>query len=554
MNGKSPSMHRELDLADIQGNIVRPYGRFGFPVTRHLFFNIADPGAGRRFVEQVRHVVTTSVRWGAIDGEADPNAPPRPEVCVNIGFTFYGLYALALPTRTLRAFPEEFIDGMAKRWSILGDPDPSDPAKPDRRDEIWRDADSLSHHAVHAWVSLNAKTNADGTPAAALEERTHWLMGLTSEGGVTLLEGHAGPNRAFQDSSAIMARDGDAMLPTAKEHFGFTDGISDPAFAGQYVPAMEPVEAVGGGKIKPAGKGWGSIATGEFILGHASEAQEYPPSAAPWSFTRNGTFMAYRKLHQNVGSFLAYADAQAELFRGLGGADTPEAARETVMAKMVGRWRSGIPLAAAATYAEAQAMAAQWTDVPGLQRKGPNRTPAESKRLADFEAMLTDFRYAGDEHGATCPVAAHIRRVNPRDALDPTSGTDGAVTDSALTNRRRIMRRGAPYGDNAAKDDGSEHGVIFMAICSSLFRQFEFVQQQWVQYGASFNVGNDTDPLCGLRRPGAKFVIPGDPATGKAPFICADIPQFVEARGGDYFFLPSLTALRQIAEGSVDPT
>jgi hypothetical protein len=93
-----------------------------------------------------------------------------------------------------------------------------------------------------------------------------------------------------------------------------------------------------------------------------------------------------------------------------------------------------------------------------------------------------------------------------------------------------------------------------MALCASLFNQFEFVQQQWVHYGASFNAGNDTDPLVGLRRPGAKFVIPADPAQDHPPFICANMPQFVETRGGEYFFLPSLTALREIAQGSVDPT
>jgi hypothetical protein len=38
------------------------------------------------------------------------------------------------------------------------------------------------------------------------------------------------------------------------------------------------------------------------------------------------------------------------------------------------------------------------------------------------------------------------------------------------------------------------------------------------------------------------------------PFICANPPNFVETRGGEYFFVPSLTALRQIAQGSVDPT
>jgi deferrochelatase/peroxidase EfeB len=126
--------------------------------------------------------------------------------------------------------------------------------------------------------------------------------------------------------------------------------------------------------------------------------------------------------------------------------------------------------------------------------------------------------------------------------------------DSALTNRRRIMRRGLPYGESSQPDDTSEHGVIFMAFCASLFRQFEFIQQQWVQYGSSFNVGNDTDPLVGLRRPGAKFVIAVDTKADGVPFVCANLPQFVETRGGDYFFVPSLTALREIAKGSVDPT
>jgi hypothetical protein len=75
-----------------------------------------------------------------------------------------------------------------------------------------------------------------------------------------------------------------------------------------------------------------------------------------------------------------------------------------------------------------------------------------------------------------------------------------------------------------------------------------------MQYGGSFNAGNDTDPLIGRRQPGAKFAIPADPAGSRPPFICAELPSFVETRGGEYFFLPSLTALRELAMGSVDPT
>src|SRR5260221_11793576 len=92
-----------------------------------------------------------------------------------------------------------------------------------------------------------------------------------------------------------------------------------------------------------------------------------------------------------------------------------------------------------------------------------------------------------------------------------------------------------------------------MAIWASLFRQFEFVQQQWMNYGLDFNVGNDTCPVIGVRGGDAKFVIAADPTSDNPPFICANIPQFVTARGGEYFFLPSLTALQLLAMGTVDP-
>jgi Dyp-type peroxidase family len=551
-------MRRELDLADIQGNIVRPYGRFGFPVTRHFFFNIDvdKAAAGRKFVDQVRQVVTTAERWGAIDGSApDPNAPPRPLVAVNIGFSYQGFQALDLPTRTISLLPEEFIDGMAKRASILGDVGKS---APDQWDPIWAEAakpDAPHEKQIHIWVSLNAQINEDGTPVAELVQRTLWLKDAAAQSnGVTLLSGHLGPNPEFQDSSARMERLPDGRItPTAKEHFDFTDGIADPTFAGQYEPKEEADAVIGSGKISRIDGSWKPLATGEFILGHASEAQELPPMAQPWSLMRNGTFMAYRKLHQNIAGFNAYVAMQAALLVKLGGAKNSEAANATIRAKMVGRWPSGIPTAIAPSFDDAQRIAAQWADIPALYLKSGRRSESENAQIVAYERMLTDFRYKDDGDGAKCPVAAHIRRTNPRDALDPLFNTQGRTPDSTLTNRRRVLRRGLPYGEHTLDDTG-EHGVAFMALCASLFNQFEFVQQQWVQYGSSFSVGNDTDPIVGLRRAHAKYVIPADPKGTGQPFICADLPLFVETRGGEYFFLPSLTALREIAQGSVDPT
>src|SRR6201999_3635194 len=142
-----------------------------------------------------------------------------------------------------------------------------------------------------------------------------------------------------------------------------------------------------------------------------------------------------------------------------------------------------------------------------------------------------------------------------RDMLDPAINNPkpGTWNGSVLNNRRRILRRGLPYGAvDLPPSDAGEHGIIFLAVCSSLFRQFEFVQQQWMQYGLDFNAGNDTCPLVGNHGEAAKFVIPGK--KGEAPFILDRLPQFVETRGGDYFFMPSLTALRMMGQGLVDPT
>jgi Dyp-type peroxidase family len=551
-----PLQKRGLDLADIQGNIIRPYGRFGFPFIRHLFFNIGKAKAGRYFIGEVRKAVTTAERWAEVDGDQTGRLPPRPVVAVNVGLSFRGLLALELPTRTLQLLPHEFIDGMAERCSILGDIGPSAPS---RWDPIWVAAQSKDSKKdqIHVWISLTAQAKSDGTPVDALETQTSWLRTIAqNSGGVTLLSGHKGPNLDYQDSAALMAEIAPGKkVPTAKEHFGYTDGIGDPVFAGQYEPDREKSDVIGSGKIKVNDDKWMPLATGEFILGHFNEAQELPPSAPPWSFMRSGTFMAYRKLHQNVASFAAYATQQASLYRQVIGADSDEAAKETVLAKMAGRWSNGLPLITVPTYQEFKQRSAEFARIPPIQlKKSSERTEEEEKQLADYEKFLVDFRYSDDPTGARCPVSAHIRRANPRDALDPERAVKGAMLDTSLSNRRRILRRGLPYGIKS-KDDDNEHGVAFMAMCASLFNQFEFIQQQWMHYGSSFGAGNDTDPIVGMRpRKNAKFVIPSDPNGTTSPFICANMPLFVETRGGEYFFIASLTALRQIAEGSVDPT
>ncbi|MDB5720439.1 MAG: hypothetical protein JWP15_1057 [Alphaproteobacteria bacterium] len=552
-------MRAELDLADIQGGILRAYGRQGFPKARYFFLNVRDPAKGRRFVEAVRPRITTAARWknpdrgeplmrtrnprvkDVVRAEGVPDYPGevqllKPKVAINIAFTFYGLVALQISTRTLRGMPDEFIDGMEQRAAILGDD-----LYLDRRDAVWRN--SRGETRVHLLVSMNAEMNPDGTPIPELDEETAWLRGLCdqSEGGIVLLDGTGPEGAKWQEMSAILSEEGGRKWPTNKEHFGLSDGFGDPVFEGQLSGEAERLRMVGGGKLLPD-QSWAPLATGEFLLGHADEAQEIPGAAMPIEFSRNGTFMAYRKLHEDVGAFDAYIKEQGARYARMFGIADPAEAEEIVKAKLVGRWSDGVPLMAAPTFA-------QWT---AFKAELAAAHAADDKpKLAQIALRFTDFTYRTDPAGTTCPVTSHLRRANPRDMLDPHFGDLASSDGSALINRRRILRRGLPYGGTNAAD--GDHGIIFLAICSSLFRQFEFVQQQWMQYGLDFNAGSDTCPIVGNHDPEAKLVIAADSAGGR-PFICDRMPQLVEPRGGDYFFIPSMTALRMIGMGIVDPT
>ena len=540
-----------LDLADIQGNILFAYGKQGFPVGRLLLFNVSDAARGRDFVEAVRPMVTTALRWPSKVNPhhaASTTTVAKPAVALNIAFTFWGLVALKVSTRSLRGMPDEFIDGMYARAHILGDDVPTNCI--DDWDPVWKLPRDGPAHRPHIMIALNAQITRTGAAVPELDAITEQLRQLCANSGrgVTLISGHRGAEPDYQALSAIMTTAADGTVrPQPTEHFGFADGISDPVFVGQYPHTKEAVAVVGNGKIMPD-QSWQPLATGEFLLGHPDEAQEIAGLPMPLDFSRNGTFMACRKLHQNVVAFRRYLERTALDFAAIMEI-SPEEARDTLTAKMSGRWPDGVPLIAAGSFAEWQAF---------RQRRADAARANDQATLAAMDRALSEFMYRGDPAGARCPAAAHTRRVNPRDMLDPrfSSPDPKQWNGSVLNNRRRILRRGLPYGSVApdAADDSGEHGIVMLVVCASLFRQFEFVTQQWLQYGLDSSVGNDTCPMLGNHGSEAKFVIPADPAGGKPPFICDRLPQFVQTRGGDYFFVPSMTALRMIGTGIIDPT
>jgi Dyp-type peroxidase family len=524
-----------LDLHDIQGNIVKAYGRYGFPKGRFIFFGVLDATLGRRFVSALAPTITNSAPWrerGTKSGSA-----PIPECTTNIAFTYHGLRDLGVPRASLQSFPDEFAMGMRARRDILGDEGAS---APERWDPIWRQEEH-----VHVMVALN------GRDEDCLERRYQQVLELmrSCQGGVTLLAGHRGPggreDLEYQAASALFDEKG---VPTPKEHFGYTDGIGDAFFKGT---GAHESNVIGGGKLTglpPSLRvGWAPLETGEFLLGYKDEARECPEAPSPKLLSHNGTFMVYRKLHQNVGSFDAYLEHVGAEYPG---------GKEALAAKFAGRWRNGAPVVKFPSEAEANAFADRWLRAKTAIAKASNNAErdAAKREFAGLNQQFAAFDYTQDVEGGRCPLGAHIRRTNPRTALE-YGKTLAFEAPSALSNRRRLLRRGLPYGDSTKRTDEGDHGILFMALNASLRRQFEFVQQQWLNYGNDFRLANERDALTGNHPPaGGSAVLQSDPKDPAPPFFCSKLPRFVETRGGDYFFVPSLTALRMIGEGSLDPT
>lgn len=524
-------MMKQLDLYDIQGNVCKGYGRYGFPKARYCFLHFNAMSSAQEFLLKLITLITTAETWPVSD-DSDKHLI-KPNSTLNVGFTYAGLGALGLPETSLKGFPVDFTMGMKSRADLLGDTGVS---APENWDEIWQGP------AVHAWVAINGRDqDAIENQYSELEER----VSEHSE-GVQILAGIKGPhgsNLSYQDASAVFENG----VPTAKEHFGFTDGIGNPYFEGC---GHSLSRLPGRGKLMRDGS-WQALATGEFVLGHIDEAQEYPPAPEPKLLARNGTYMVFRKLHENVDTFNDYIDSLVDDYAG---------SRDMLMAKMSGRWPdNGAPLILAANDEEKSALDAKMANLE-LRIKEGDQSAIEERKL--MRSKWTNFTFDADADGGRCPIGAHIRRTHTRGFLETEKGAFSRP--GALVDRRRLMRRGLPYGGgDEAISDSAEQGIIFMSIGASIERQFEFVQQQWVNYSNDFKLGNDKDPLIGSHQGQLidKHIIQSCPVAHgdtnqpvKPPFFCTQMPRFVETRGGDYFFIPSITALRMIAQGLIDPS
>jgi len=423
-----------LDLPNIQGFVVRGYR---LPVVGYLLLRVVDGARARTLLGDVLDEVLTAATW------SEP-----PQSGLNLAISYEGLQALGLPDGSLAGFPEEFREGMAARAGLLGDTGES---APDRWETGFVDP------GVHVLVMISAQDKA-------------------------ALQGH---DRALRDrieqsgALSLVADQVGAALPDGKEHFGFVDGFAQPALEGS------GVEALPGQGAPEHEDGRRPIRAGEFILGYPDEEGVLPPAPVPAPLSNNGSYLVYRKLHQDVAGFRAQLAQAAQLYPG----------------------------------GEDLVMSPHARD-PELV-KDPTRNNA--------------FSYRDDPDGLRCPVGSHIRRSNPRASLP---------FDGQLVNRHRLLRRGIPYGEplpEDAIDDGEDRGVVFMCLQASIARQFEFVQAQWLNDGNAFRLGDDQDVLLGPQDQDGvrKMTVPGAP-----PFFLGPLSRLVTVRGGEYFFCPGLNGLR----------
>src|SRR5258705_9913409 len=278
--------------------------------------------------------------------------------------------------------------------------------------------------------------------------------------------------------------------PHGRNSLGYKDSISQPAIEGSGVDPLP-------GQGQP-------IKAGEFILGYPGETGVPLAMPQPEVLGRNGTYVGLRKYQSRVGAFNRFLRENCQT----------EEEHELLAAKLVGRWRSGAPL----TLAPAEDDVALGAD--------PQRN--------------NDFTYAGDPQGKQVPLGCHMRRMNPRDTKMPV------LTD---VNIHRIIRRsttyGAPYDRNAMSehDDEVERGIYFLFISAKAMNTLEFLQQEWINDGNFMNLGNERDPIVGLQDEGAPFTIPKEPVRRRI----RGIETFNVLRGGEYLFMPSLSALNWLA-------
>jgi len=494
----------EADYADVQGLVRFGYGHL--TSASYALVRVKNAAAAKAWLRSAP--VTTAVAL-----------KPPPKTALNIAFTAPGLTAIGVPESVIAGFSHEFRGGMGQesRARQLGDVGKNAPSN-------W------------SWGGFGREPHAMVMFFAQSDQFDSFVQRAKDQNW----------SEAFDKITWLVTSNLDGDEP-----FGFADGISQPQI--DWEQHLErPCTQLGYTNV---------VALGEFLLGyrneygHITDRPLLEPDAAAAGLlsaedapakkdlARNGTYLVMRQLEQDVRGFWKFLYDQA-------GGNVADA--EQLGAKMVGRTRRGDPL-----------VPIQTEPIPGTDPQ---------------TVTQNQFTYDGDPLGARCPFGAHIRRTNPRNSDFPKRsfgvvrkliimlgfGPKGFYDDLTSSVRfHRILRRGREYGSELSPEDSLQptppnelpRGLHFICLNANISRQFEFLQNAWVANTKFSGVTGESDPLLGNREsmPGCpvtgNFTVPGD---GTLRRRLSGLPQFVTVRGGAYFFLPSLSALRYFANAGRD--
>ncbi|WP_313896358.1 Dyp-type peroxidase [Streptomyces sp. YIM 98790] len=491
---------------DIQGDIIAGFRK---DHARLLFLQFGDAGAARRWLTRLRPRISTTQDVAVFNARfsfaraRSAGADPASLAAIwrSVGFTWDGLVTLAgsppvsdIPRGSTQ---EALVQGCARRAGMLGDTGRSAP-------ENWLFG-APHNEPVHAVLTLAADRPEDLRAAMAWERQELKLHGV---------------RMVFEQEGAT--------LPGADrghEHFGFKDGISQPAVEGFDEPDPERPEH------KKGRPGTRIIPAGEFVVGLPLD-HRLPAWLPPWM--NNGSFQVIRRLAQDVEGWRRQLDRHLARLKE-NGAVPEDATPEWLAARLVGRWPSGAPV-----------------------MKHPDADPRPDPSLEPDN----DLSYADDLEGRITPLCSHLRKTSPRDGLKPRPEAREPLAEKGTLDGRRIIRRGIPFGpplDPQGVDGGPKtpRGLLFVCYQSDLVAQFEFVQRAWVDRDdfpeRPAKAGRDA--VIGRGGEASFPVVPAVPGGGPDGdgTVTLSFRPFVHTEGALYTFVPSLSALDQLAQGTIPP-
>jgi len=497
-----------LDEADIQGHLATGFGTL---YSRFLGIKLVDISQSRLSLLSEVENVTTLAKSQEKRNErraAFASGQERPifaDVLMAMGLSAIGLSKLGV---TLEAsLDQSFVKGMAADAATLGD------------------ATDSSGRPLN-WVLGNSP---DNTPDVfiILAGETEDKLNQAAE---NLLGKLGNSVRLVYDQQAYRRTDD-------KEHFGFKDGISQPGLRGRLsddsflTRRLIPEDDIRHDIVAQPGKPL--IWPGQFIFGYQSQSEDprIPGAERPFpQWLKNGSFLVFRRLRQDVRLF---RNAFEELAKDFNDAAL---SADVLMAKAVGRWPDGTPLAVV-------------PDAPNpnvAEDRFRNNyfsfsSPQADIQVIDNDEVRTVPGTKADLFGFRCPAVAHIRKINPRD------DTTDIGTEDTLS--KMILRRGLIFGPDFEADPEAERGLLFLSYQTSIDLQFIFLQKSWAN-SVKRPTDSGHDPIIG------KSSLPNGKRQGRLPISPGKEIQFefngdwVETSGGGYFAVPGISGLRSILSGS----